>query len=133
MKIFRLSWFTKNLILKVVALILAIIVYFYIQREIGQSRLAGIEIKTVEVIPNIQGTPPEGYRIYYEGIKINPPRIAIAGKLDDLNKVERIYTEPIDVSKVTNTTTRLVSLQPLNNIILIGGKDAVVEIPIVKE
>lgn len=133
MKLFRLSWFSKNIILKMVALVLAIIVYFYIEREIGQSRLAGIEIKTVEVVPNIEGKPPEGYRIYYQGIKINPRRIAIAGKLDDLNKVEKIYTEPIDVSKFTNTTTRLVSLQPLNNIILIGGKDAVVEIPIVKQ
>jgi hypothetical protein len=135
MKFFKISWFTKNIWLKIIALILTVGIYFYIQKEIGESRVGRLntQIKTVAVVPNIKGEPPSGYRIYKEGIRINPSKIAIAGTPDDLLKINKVYTEPIDVRKYTNTTSELVAIQPLTNIILVGGNSAVVEIPIIHE
>ncbi len=52
--------------------------------------------RTVSIVPNIQGTPAEGYRV--GNSRISPPTITIDGPPDVLAQLIVISTAPIDVT-----------------------------------
>ncbi|HEY8598656.1 MAG TPA: CdaR family protein [Thermomicrobiales bacterium] len=52
--------------------------------------------RTVSIVPNIQGTPADGYRV--GNPRISPPSITIDGPPDLLSQLIVISTVPIDVS-----------------------------------
>lgn len=52
--------------------------------------------RTVSIVPNIQGTPADGYRV--GSSRVSPPSVTIDGPADVLAQLVVISTAPIDVS-----------------------------------
>jgi len=127
-----------NLLYKLVALILAVITYIYVQNEISSSGkfhnqqfLKELDFKVVPVRVVFKGEPPPGYRILTANVKVKPEKVVVMGKKEDLDKIMEISTQEIDVRKFTHTRTLYVSLKPVENAI-IGDKGVIeVEIPVV--
>jgi YbbR domain-containing protein len=123
---------------KLIALILALVTYFYIQGEIGgntqgidEKILRNLASKVVPVRVEIKGEPPPGYKVLDANIKIKPEKVIIIGKKGDLDLINEISTEPIDVRKFTHTQIVYVPLVPVRNAINVGTKIVEVEIPII--
>lgn len=55
--------------------------------------------RTVSVVPDLVGTPPEGYRV--SGTTVSPSFVVVDGSPDVLNQLILIATTPIDVSTQT--------------------------------
>lgn len=127
-----------NLLYKLVALILAVITYIYVQNEISSSGkfhnqqfLKELDFKVVPVRVVFKGEPPPGYRILTANVKVRPEKVVVMGKKEDLDKIMEISTQEIDVRKFTHTRTLYISLKPVENAI-IGDKGVIeVEIPVV--
>ena len=123
---------------KLIALILALVTYFYIQGEIGgnpqgidEKIIRKLASKVVPVRVEIKGEPPPGYKVLEANIRIKPEKVIIIGKRSDLELIKEISTEPIDVRKFTHTQTVYVPLKPVRNAINAGTKIVEVEIPII--
>lgn len=134
-----LNGIRTNLIYKLVALILAVITYIYVQNELissgrnfhNKKLLKQLDFKVVPVKVTLKGEPPPGYQILTANIKIKPEKIIIVGKKDDLDKISEVSTQEIDVRKFTHTQILYVPLKPVENAI-VGDKAMVeVEIPVV--
>ncbi|MDD5613670.1 MAG: YbbR-like domain-containing protein [Candidatus Omnitrophica bacterium] len=129
----------NNFAYKLVALLLAATTYMYVQGEIGIKGIGisdreltkDIVSKVVPVKVIVKGEPPAGYRILASSIKVNPDKVIIIGKKDDLSRISNIETQEIDIRKFTNTQSLSVSLMPAENAINISSKVVTVEIPIV--
>lgn len=128
-----------NVLYKLIALVLAVITYIYVQNEITSSGenfhnrrlLKELDFKVVPVKVSLKGEPPPGYRILTTNIKVSPEKVIIMGKKDDLDKIMEVSTQEIDVRKLTHTKTFYVSLKPVENAI-VGDKGVIeVEIPVV--
>ncbi len=52
--------------------------------------------RTVSIVPNIQGTPADGYRV--GNSRVSPPSVTIDGPTDVIGQLVVISTAPIDVS-----------------------------------
>lgn len=59
--------------------------------------------KEFEVVPVLEGVPPEGY--YYKTPVVYPAKVYLYGNSDVLSGIERVFTEPIDISKFKKDTT----------------------------
>src|SRR4030065_14098 len=81
-------------------------------------RLEQIAKKDVNVIPEIIGTPPAGYRL--KSIEINPQIVAVEGAEGVVNRLSAIKTEPINLSAIEKKETGLDVKLKLNGR---GGKD----------
>ncbi|OGW48574.1 MAG: hypothetical protein A2Z50_05350 [Nitrospirae bacterium RBG_19FT_COMBO_42_15] len=68
-------------------------------------RLEQIAKKDVNVIPEIIGTPPAGYRL--KSIEINPQTVAVEGAEGVVNRLSAIKTEPINLSAIEKKETVL--------------------------
>lgn len=68
-------------------------------------RLEQIAKKDVNVIPEIIGTPPAGYRL--KNIEVNPQTVAVEGAEGVVNRLSIIKTEPINLSAIEKKETVL--------------------------
>jgi YbbR domain-containing protein len=55
--------------------------------------------KMLKVRPDLEGTPPDGYRI--DSITVDPPRVRIEGARSEVLRLTEVATETIDVSGAT--------------------------------
>lgn len=106
----------NNFWLKIVALIFAAITWFYVINLIEDT--TGKKTILAKMLPSYSrltskklfikaifaGELPEKYKLLMEQVKIDPPYIIVAGPKFILNKVERLETAPIDISKYRKTT-----------------------------
>ncbi len=134
-----LSGIKTNLIYKLIAFILAVITYIYVQNELissgsnfhNKELLKQLDFKVVPIKVALKGEPPPGYQILTANIKVKPEKIIIVGKKNDLDKISEVSTQEIDVRKFTHTQVLYVSLKPVENAI-VGDKTMVeVEIPVI--
>ena len=61
--------------------------------------------KDVNVIPEIIGTPPAGYRL--KNVEVNPQTVAVEGAEGVVNRLSVIKTEPINLSAIEKKETVL--------------------------
>lgn len=79
------------------------------------------EKKTVEIKAILYGDLPNGVTL--KRLKAEPPKVDLTGTKEALDKIEFVYTEPINVTGVGKDTTRDVKLQLPEGII--AAKDPV--------
>lgn len=85
-------------------------------RDAAGNRVAGVTIdpasvdatitvtrvgRTVSVVPDLTGSPPEGYRV--ASWTVSPPTVVVDGPADTLNQLIQISTAPIDVGGQTKS------------------------------
>ena len=123
---------------KLIALLLAVTTYLYVQGEIGikgiglgeRELLKDVVSKVVPVKISIKGEPPEGYEILKSNISLIPERVIVMGKKDDIVNISEVSTQEIDVRKFTHTQMLSVPLLALENAIIVNSKTVTIEIPI---
>ncbi len=105
----------NNFWLKIVALIFAVITWFYVINLIEDT--TGKKTILAKMLPSYSrmiskklfvkaifvGELPEKYKLIMEKVKIDPPYFIVAGPKFILNKVDRLETAPIDISKYRRT------------------------------
>lgn len=139
------NYIFNNLGLKIIALALAILSWFYIMGEIegtGYSQKSIFDFtfperyvnKMVPLKINITGKPASGYHTRLEKVSITPQYCLVAGPLSLIEPLEYVLTEPIDISGATQTISKQISLQKIANQKITATEKLVeVVIPIEKE
>ncbi len=111
----------NNFLAKIVSLILAALTWFYVFDLINSDpflqKKESVEdvfsrykfiVKEVPVNPVFTGKAREGYRINFEGVKIEPSKIAIFGPEEAIAGVKELRTDKINLGEYTkNTNLRL--------------------------
>lgn len=66
--------------------------------------------RTLDVVPDFQGKPPEGYALYES--RVQPQTVEVEGPEDEVSKLERVRTEPIRLDQQTESFTARVRAIP---------------------
>lgn len=119
------KFFQKDAGLKAIALILALIFWFYVVNELNKgteeerqflSRMLSAEslvAKKLSIRPVFVGKPKRGYYIESSKVVIVPEYCIVVGGKDLLGKIKFAYTMPIDMSTVSKTFIKSVPLNPI--------------------
>ncbi len=122
---FTRKFFTKNVWLKIGALLLALALWFYIVNELNKgseedrqflNRLLpsdGLAAKKLVIKPILVGTPPRGYTVDPRKAVVIPEYCIVVGTKDLLSKIRYAYTVPIDMRGAAKSFTRSVPLNPI--------------------
>ena len=120
---FMKRWFLNNIGLKILSLLLAIFIWFYVSELIkhGVSAMPPISIlKTPEITskylliePKIKGEPAKGYRIAKEKITITPYKSLVVGPASLLQDVNKVYTAPVDVEGAKRVVKKKVAIESI--------------------
>ncbi len=107
----------NNFWLKVFSLILAVATWFYVFDIVNKdSHLKKDEtaeeifqrykysVKEVPVKPVFTGRSPEGYRINFEKVKIEPATMHVFGPEEVIKDAEELTTERIDLNEYTRSS-----------------------------
>ena len=117
--------FTKNVGLKILALVLALAFWFYIVSELNKGtdeerqllrRILpsdGLAAKKLMIKPIFVGRVRSGYSIVRDRIVAVPEYCIVVGTRDLLEKIRFVYTMPIDIAGVHKTFTKSVPLNPI--------------------
>jgi len=94
-------------------------------------RVAPKEEKFVDVIPALKGKPPKGYRLNKKGVEISPIKVKIWGVKEDVDKVDKLTTIAIDLSRI-NRETKIDAaiLPPKSGRVFVGAKHVQVTLPV---
>jgi len=65
--------------------------------------LAPTMVKTLQIQPVLEGSPPEGYEIV--SLKARPTQISVKGPFSEISDLKFLPTMPLDVSQLTTTVT----------------------------
>ena len=139
MKNFHLN----NWHLKLLALFLAIITWFYIVVELQKGAVEEGEIlqrilpykissKELHIKLNLVGEPLDGYIVDYDNISMEPSKFIIVGPKSILKKLSSVLTQPIDITKSRRSFTKDVSIVPPTKAVSIKDKFVTIMIPILK-
>jgi len=103
---------------KIISLVLAVATWFYVfdlisnesyhqKKETAEDILARsrLTVKEVPVKPVFTGKTPEGYKVDYGGIVIDPGTISILGPATFVEKVDEIRTDRINLDEYTRSVT----------------------------
>ncbi|MBK5240831.1 CdaR family protein [Clostridium sp.] len=89
---------------------------------IRKTKAVGIEVKTIGKLNT---------SLILGSIKVLPERFSVTGSADALNNIESLNTEPIDLSKVSKTTTIDAKVTMPNGLSLVSNtSDALVKVEI---
>ncbi len=139
MNLLKGSW-----VLKLAALIAALISYFYINGEIYTTeaekkvldpsyKLLKLTSKNLPVKVRIATAPPEGYRILADQVTTQPVQVIVVGPEALLDGASTAETALVDVSENTKTITRKIPLESVAGIHLAGTSYTVdVTVPLEK-
>jgi len=128
----------KNRPILVIALILAVITYSYVNHAIRRGaqqfqdpsyRLIKLTAKTVPVKVRFASSPPEGYRLLTERVKVTPSQITIIGPEALLDETSSAETAILDISQTTRKITKAIPLESVAGIHL-SGKPQIVEVTV---
>jgi hypothetical protein len=130
-------------LLKLAALAVAILTYFYIHNEIYNTeksnsvdasyKLIKLTAKSLPVKARLETTPPEGYRIVEDGVVSVPSMVTVIAPEALLENTWDAQTSIVDVSENTKTVTRHVPLENVAGVHLVGEPYLIeVTIPIEK-
>lgn len=115
----------KNTGLKIVALIIALVMWFYIVGELNKGTEEerrflkkvlpsdGLSAKKLPIRPIIVGKPRLGYYADEGDIRTVPDYCIVVGTKDILGKIRFVYTMPIDISGMHKGFTISAALSPI--------------------
>lgn len=131
-----------SLLLKMIALVLAVLTYFFIHHEINKSdektadpsyKLIKLTAKNLPLKVRLATAPPEGYRIAADKVSSNPSQVIVVGPEVLLEEASTAETALVDVSENTSTVTKRIPLESVAGIHLTGDPYSVeVTVPIEK-
>ena len=119
------NFFTKNVGLKIVALFLALGLWFYIVNELHRGNedeqrflrkvLPSEEMvaKKLTIKPIFTGKTHFGYSLDQKKVVLVPEYCIVVGARDMLGKIRFAYTMPIDLSGANKGFTKSVPLSPI--------------------
>lgn len=132
----------NNVGLKFLALVLAMVTWFYIEeatkldteRTILQKLLSSPTFisKKLYIKPNFIGQVPQGYYFRKDDFEIIPEFILVVGPLDVLSEKEFIFTKPIDLREHTISKTLNVELEDVSRSLRFRKTRVQVHLPIEK-
>lgn len=137
--------FTKHLALKALALILALMVWFYIVNELNKGSSEetqllrkmrfgeGMVAKKLMIRPVFVGRPYPGYAIVRDQVVVAPEYCIVIGAREVLGKVKSAYTVPIDINKASKTFSVSAALSPISPGVFTEETLVQVTVPIEKE
>lgn len=138
-------FFTKHLALKILSLILALLVWFYIVNELNKGSVEELQMlrkmlpsgalvaKKLTIKPVFVGKPRWGYKINREQAVIVPEYCIVVGTRGILGKIKFVYTMPIDVRNTAKTFTASVPLNPIAPGVYMEETLVQVTVPVEKE
>jgi len=138
-------FFINNFGLKMIALFLATLAWFYVLGELGKVTIIEdsvpfspyypfrMKAKRVDIMPVFEGNPPAGYAFDERHVKMNPKTCMIVGPTKVLEKLENVKTAPIDLTEYTKSFKEKVALQSVPNLRLPEEDFISVSIPITKK
>jgi len=117
---------SNNLFIKAIALFLAIVAWAVISSELKKEMQKNsppspvvlpsygkMMSKKLFVKPVFIGQPPEGYELVLDQVKADPQALVIAGPSLIFDGLEKIETEPIDLSKIKKTIVYEANIKPI--------------------
>lgn len=132
----------NNIGLKLLALLLAFVTWFYIgeatkvasQKTVLQKIFspAYYSSKKLYIKPIFVGSVPRGYEFTETDVKVMPEFIVVLGPSNILSEKEFIYTNPIDLSEHTKTRSVDIELKSISPSIKLQEANAQVYLPIKK-
>ncbi|UCD55841.1 MAG: YbbR-like domain-containing protein [Candidatus Omnitrophota bacterium] len=132
----------NNIGLKLLALFLAFVTWFYIgeaSKAVSQKTVlqkiftsAYYSSKKLYVKPIFVGSVPGGYEFVKRDVNVVPEFIVVLGPSNILSKKEFIYTKAIDLSKHTKSRTIDIELRSISPSIKLQKTNAQVYLPIKK-
>ncbi len=117
--------FTKNAGLKLVALVLALVIWFYVVNELNKGSEVDrqflnkvlpsdtVMAKKLVIKPVFIGTPRSGYVVDNKKAIIVPEYCIVVGQKELLSRTRFAYTMPIDVRGISKPFTKSVPLNPI--------------------
>ena len=138
MNLLKGSW-----LLKLAALIAALVGYFYIHSEITNTeknnatdasyKLIKLTAKALSVKVRLETLPPEGYRIVEDQVTVSPTQVTVIGPEALLEDALTAETAIVDVSESTKTVTKKIPIETVAGIFVTGQSTTVeVTVPIEK-
>ena len=115
--------------LKVLALISALIAYFYIHNEVynvkesvtdPSYKLIKLTAKKLPLKVRLATEPPDGYQIVEQGVVASPTQVIVIGPEALLEDAQSAETALVDVSENTHTATKKIPLESVSGIHLAG-------------
>ena len=119
------DFFTKHLALKILSLILALLVWFYIVNELNKGSIEELQIlhkvfptegliaKKLTIKPVFTGRAHWGYKICGDRAVVTPEYCVVVGTRNVLAGIDFAYTMPIDVKKADRAFTASAHLNPI--------------------
>ncbi|MFH1552564.1 MAG: YbbR-like domain-containing protein [Candidatus Omnitrophota bacterium] len=124
---------------KLISLALAIATWFYVfdlintdsftqKKETVEDVFSNYKfiVKEMPVKPVFFGKSPDGYRVRFEKVKVEPPKISVFGPEDVLRGVSELRTDKIDLAEYTRSAKLSLGLQ--SDAKLLEMKDRVVDV-----
>lgn len=117
--------FTKDFGLKITALILALILWFYVVDELNKGSAEdrqflnkvlpqeGVVAKRLPIKPVFVGTPRFGFTVDNRNVVIVPDFCIVVGSKELLSRIKFAYTMPIDVRGMSKPFSRSVPISPI--------------------
>ena len=119
------KWFLNNFALKLIALILSLVTWFYVFNKLEPEHKP--ELPKAKLFPTYGkllsrklyikaiffGDLPERYELDVDKVKLDPSYFIVAGPNDVLKGISKLETEPIDISKYKKTTIFEANIAPL--------------------
>ena len=138
MNLLKGSW-----VLKMAAMVCALVTYFYINNEIRRLsavsapdpsyKLIKLTAKNLPVKVRLATSPPEGYQLLADKVTTNPSQVVVVGPEALLDEARSAETSLLDFSESTKTVTKKVPLESVAGIHLNGDSYLVeVTVPIEK-
>ncbi len=118
-----------SIFLKISALAVAVLVYFYIHNEISTNeqkfsdpsyKLIKLTAKNLPVKVRFETSPPEGYAILEDSVTVEPNQVVVIGPEALLDDAKTAETGIVDISDSTKTVTKNIPLESVSGIHLAG-------------
>ena len=124
---FRKFWelITKNIGLKMTALVLALMLWFYVVDELNKGSeedkqflnkvlpQEGVVAKKLPIKPIFIGTPRSGFVVDSRKVVVVPEFCIVVGQKDLLSRIRFAYTMPVDVRGISKPFTKSVPMSPI--------------------
>lgn len=142
---FLRTFFTKHLGLKILSLILALLVWFYIVNELSRGSLEELQLlhkimptegliaKKLTIRPVFTGNAHWGYRVVRDQVAVVPEYCMVVGPRTSLEKLNFAYTVPIELKRVSKLFTTSAALSPAAPGVYMEETLVQVTVPIEKE
>ena len=129
--------------LKLAALVVALITYYYIHNEIYNTeknnttdssyKLIKLTAKNLPVKVRLETTPPDGYRIVEDQVTVLPSELVVIGPEALLENAWNAETSIVDISESTKPVSKKIPIESVAGIHVVGQPYLVdVSVPIEK-